>query len=174
MQNQEIPREINNEALCQFLVYAYTIDNQTMFNGIKELPPGHKLVYSCAEKKMQITPYWNLDFKENNFGEKENLEILKKILTKAIDERQISDAPIGALLSGGLDSSLMPATGTPEPGGLFWNETIKIIKIAAQSSKIVGGDINELSPIKGFDSYNFLVAKLAYKIFSYSFEFKKF
>ena len=73
----------------------------------------------------------------------------------------------------GLDSSLMPATGTPEPGGLFWNETIKIIKIAAQSSHIVGADINELSPIKGFDSYNFLTAKLAYKIISYSFEFKK-
>ena len=73
----------------------------------------------------------------------------------------------------GLDLSLMPATGTPEPGGLFWNETIKIIKIAAQSSHIVGADINELSPIKGFDSYNFLVAKLAYKIIAYSFEFKK-
>ena len=72
-----------------------------------------------------------------------------------------------------LDLSLMPATGTPEPGGLFWNETIKIIKIAAQSSHIVGADINELSPIKGFDCYNFLVAKLAYKIISYSFEFKK-
>ena len=73
----------------------------------------------------------------------------------------------------GLDSSLMPATGTPEPGGLFWNETIRIIKIAAQSSQIVGADINELSPIKGFDCYNFLVAKLAYKIISYSFEFEK-
>ena len=73
----------------------------------------------------------------------------------------------------GLDSSLMPATGTPEPGGLFWDETIKIIKIASQCSNIVGADINELSPIKGFDSYNFLAAKLAYKIISYSFEFKK-
>jgi len=73
----------------------------------------------------------------------------------------------------GLDLSLMPATGTPEPGGLFWDETIKIIKVAAQSSHIVGADINELSPIKGFDSYNFLAAKLAYKIISYSFEFKK-
>jgi len=73
----------------------------------------------------------------------------------------------------GLDSSLMPATGTPEPGGLFWDETIKIIKIAAQSSDIVGADINELSPIKGFNSYNFLAAKLVYKIISYSFEFKK-
>jgi len=73
----------------------------------------------------------------------------------------------------GLDSSLMPATGTPEPGGLFWDETIKIIKIAAQSAHIMGADINELSPIKGFDSYNFLAAKLAYKIIAYSFEFKK-
>ena len=63
----------------------------------------------------------------------------------------------------------MPATGTPEPGGLFWDETIKIIKIASKYSKIVGADINELSPIKGFVSYNFLVAKLAYKILSYKF-----
>ena len=73
----------------------------------------------------------------------------------------------------GFDSSVMPATGTPEPGGLFWDETIKIIKVAAQSGHIIGADINELSPIKGFNSYNFLVAKLAYKIISYSFEYKK-
>ena len=69
----------------------------------------------------------------------------------------------------GLDSSIMPATGTPEPGGLFWNETLNIIRIAAKNSIIVGADINELSPIKGFNSYNFLVAKLAYKILSYKF-----
>ena len=73
----------------------------------------------------------------------------------------------------GLDSSIMPATGTPEPGGLFWDETLNIIKIAAKKSKIVGADINELSPIKGFNSYNFLVAKLAYKILSYKFFFKQ-
>jgi len=69
----------------------------------------------------------------------------------------------------GLDSSIMPATGTPEPGGLLWDETLDIIKIAVKNSKIVGADINELSPIKGFNSYNFLVAKLAYKILSYKF-----
>ena len=73
----------------------------------------------------------------------------------------------------GLDSGIMPATGTPEPGGLLWDETLNIIKIAAQNSRVVGADINELSPIKGFNSYNFLVAKLAYKIISYSFEFRK-
>ncbi len=69
----------------------------------------------------------------------------------------------------GLDSSIMPATGTPEPGGLLWDETLKIIKIAALNSNIVGADINELAPIRGFDSYNFLVAKLAYKILSYKY-----
>jgi agmatinase len=73
----------------------------------------------------------------------------------------------------GLDSSIMPATGTPEPGGLLWDETLNLIKIAAKNSNIIGADINELSPIKGFNSYNFLVAKLAYKILSYTFEFKK-
>jgi len=73
----------------------------------------------------------------------------------------------------GLDSSIMPATGTPEPGGLLWDETLNIIKIAAKNSNIVGADINELSPIKGFNSYNFLVAKLVYKIIAYSFLFKK-
>ncbi len=69
----------------------------------------------------------------------------------------------------GFDASLMPATGTPEPGGLFWNETLNIIKIAVKNSNIVGADINELAPIKGFDVYNFIVAKLAYKILSYKF-----
>ena len=72
----------------------------------------------------------------------------------------------------GLDSSIMPATGTPEPGGLLWDETLNIIKIASKNSNTVGADINELAPIKGFNSYNFLVAKLAYKILSYKFLYK--
>jgi agmatinase len=67
------------------------------------------------------------------------------------------------------DSSLMPATGTPEPGGIFWNEAIEIIYKAAQNSNIVGADINELAPIKNFHSCDFLAAKLAYKILSFKF-----
>ena len=68
-----------------------------------------------------------------------------------------------------LDSSIMPATGTPEPGGLLWDEALNIIKIATKNSNIVGADVNELAPIKGFNSYNFLVAKLVYKILSLKF-----
>ena len=73
----------------------------------------------------------------------------------------------------GFDSSIMPATGTPEPGGLFWDETLNIIKIAAKNSNIVGADVNELAPIKNFNSYNFLVAKLVYKILAYRFLLKQ-
>ena len=72
----------------------------------------------------------------------------------------------------GFDASIMPATGTPEPGGMLWKDVLPIIKKVCQISNIVGADINELAPIKNFDTYNFLVAKLAYKIISYSFEFK--
>lgn len=72
----------------------------------------------------------------------------------------------------GFDASVMPATGTPEPGGLFWEDVLPIIKKVCEISEIVGADINELAPIKNFNSYNFLVAKLAYKILSYTFESK--
>ncbi len=72
----------------------------------------------------------------------------------------------------GFDSSIMPATGTPEPGGLLWEDVLPIIKKVCEVSNVVGADINELAPIKSFDSYNFLVAKLAYKILAYTFEFK--
>ena len=69
----------------------------------------------------------------------------------------------------GLDSSIMPATGTPEPGGLFWYETLSLIKTTFKNANVIGADINELAPIKGFNSYNFLVAKLAYKNLSYKY-----
>ena len=111
------------------------------------------------KNKKRIKIYWAKDKLKWNINEFKKIIKNKKVyITFDVD---------------GLDLSIMPATGTPEPGGLFWDETIKIIKIAAQSSEIVGADINELSPIKGFDSYNFLAAKLAYKIIAYSFEFKK-
>jgi len=111
------------------------------------------------KNKKRIKIYWAKDKAKWNLREFKKIIKNKKVyLTFDVD---------------GLDLSIMPATGTPEPGGLFWDETMNIIKIAAQSSHIVGADVNELSPIKDFNSYNFLVAKLAYKIISYSFEFRR-
>ncbi len=69
----------------------------------------------------------------------------------------------------GLDASLMPATGTPEPGGLFWDDAMEIIEAAAQVSTIVGADVNELAPMPGLHTCDFLAAKLVYKILSLAF-----
>ncbi len=69
----------------------------------------------------------------------------------------------------GLDPSLVPATGTPEPGGMGWSETLELIRQVAERRTIVGADIVELSPIEGLHSADFLCAKLAYKIIGYVF-----
>lgn len=68
----------------------------------------------------------------------------------------------------GFDSSLMPSTGTPEPGGVFWADAIAIIKRASELGTVVGADINELAPIKKLHGPDFLASKLAYKILNYS------
>lgn len=69
----------------------------------------------------------------------------------------------------GFDASLMPATGTPEPGGLFWDDAIEIIAAASQVGNIVAADINELAPVDHLHACDFLAAKLAYKILSFAF-----
>src|SRR3989338_2619798 len=69
----------------------------------------------------------------------------------------------------GFDSSLMQATGTPEPGGVMWEDALDIIREAGKISKFVGADVVELAPIKQLHSCDFLAAKLCYKILSYAF-----
>ncbi len=69
----------------------------------------------------------------------------------------------------GFDASLMPATGTPEPGGLFWDDVMPILKRASEISTWVGADINELAPHPALHACDFLAAKLAYKILAYKF-----
>ena len=67
------------------------------------------------------------------------------------------------------DPSIMPSTGTPEPGGLLWNDITKYLKMVFESKNVVGFDIVELAPIDGLTHPNFLVAKLYYKMLSYKF-----
>ena len=70
----------------------------------------------------------------------------------------------------GLDPSLVPTTGTPEPGGLGWYDALGIIRAAAAGRNIVGMDVTELAPSPGNNSPDFLTAKLVYKSLSYIFK----
>lgn len=68
------------------------------------------------------------------------------------------------------DPALMPATGTPEPGGMGWYETLKYLRRVFQEREVVGFDIVELAPHTAHKASNFLAAKLYYKLLSYKFE----
>lgn len=64
----------------------------------------------------------------------------------------------------GLDASIMPATGTPEPGGISYNKVLELLGAVALQRNLVGADFVEFSPINGIIAYDFLVAKLIYKL----------
>lgn len=69
----------------------------------------------------------------------------------------------------GLDPAIMPAVGTPEPGGLSWHETVALLRAVMTRRRVVGCDLVELCPLPGMVGPNFLCAKLIYKILSYRF-----
>jgi agmatinase len=71
------------------------------------------------------------------------------------------------------DISVMPATGTPEPGGLLWYDVLALLKKLAASRKIIGFDVMELCPGEYSKPYDFLVAKLIYKFLSYIFKYSR-
>jgi agmatinase len=64
----------------------------------------------------------------------------------------------------GLDPSIMPSTGTPEPGGLNWYQALDGLENVMQGRKVIGADVVELAPVLGFHSSDFTAAKLVYKI----------
>jgi N1-aminopropylagmatine ureohydrolase len=73
----------------------------------------------------------------------------------------------------GLDPSIMPAVGTPEPGGLGWYDVLRIVRRVAETRHIVGFDVVELFPIPGNVAPDFLAAKLVYKVLGYHYKLGK-
>lgn len=110
-------------------------------------------------------------------SENERQAIKEGRLIKPVDYRKNPDS-ISKILSmltaniyitfdlDGLDPSMMPAVGTPEPGGLYWDESIELLMAAGQKKKIVGADVVELAPIPGLIYPDFAAARLTYKIIS--------
>jgi len=92
-----------------------------------------------------------------------NPEIIEKSIAKLSENVYIT------IDLDGLDPAVMPAVGTPEPGGLSWDEVMNIINSLASQKQIVGADIVELSPKPGLTYADFTAAKLAYKVIAKSF-----
>lgn len=108
-------------------------------------------------------PYFNPDncfYAEDIYGETDWME-------KAVDK--LTDTVYITIDLDGLDPSIMPATGTPEPGGLDWNTTIRFLRKVFATKTVVGFDIVEFAPIENLKAPDFLVAKLYYKLLSYKY-----
>jgi len=96
-------------------------------------------------------------------------EIGEKKPWKDLVSRVLSDEVYVTIDLDVLDPSIMPAVGTPEPGGLRWEDTLEILRFVAENKKIVGMDVVELCPLSNQVAPDFLAAKLVYKIIGYVF-----
>ena len=103
LQVPEVQREVDLEALDLFLTFEYIPSPHSIFKNIKKLPPGHTLL--LREGQVNIQKYWDLKFDEQERTEGELCEELRALLQDAVKIRLMSDVPLGAFLSGGIDSS---------------------------------------------------------------------
>lgn len=115
----------------------------------------------------------SMDIEEVEYMSKDQVYFAEKIHGKTqwmIDSiNQLSNEVYITFDLDAFDPSIMPSTGTPEPGGLLWNDIIKYLKMVFESRNVVGFDIVELAPIDGLTHPDFLAAKLYYKMLSYKF-----
>jgi asparagine synthase (glutamine-hydrolysing) len=114
LQHPAIQREVNVEAVSDFLAFGYVPEPKTAFRNLYKLPPGHSLTFK--EGVLQLQKYWDFSYQEKPLAknEAEYIEELRAHLSDAVRSQLVSDVPLGAFLSGGVDSSTIVALMTRE------------------------------------------------------------
>jgi len=108
LEHPDVQREISLEALDAYLTLGYVPDPLTIFRDIHKLPPGHYLTFSNG--RLHVEQYWDFVFETGESRRPEDyLEELRALLDESVRLRLISDVPLGAFLSGGIDSSTVVA-----------------------------------------------------------------
>lgn len=100
-----VPRAIDPEALNQFLTFLWAPDPNTLFSGIKTLPPAHVLKF--ANDRIDISEWWDVSFDQIDEGRSEAWwqERVLETLDRTVNMEMVADVPLGSFLSGGVDSS---------------------------------------------------------------------
>jgi len=111
LQNDEIKKEINPQSMFDYLSFRYVPGNETMMKNIYRLEPGHMLICRFVRGKISLEKkmYWTLNFETRKNTEEFYKEKIKNNLEDSVRLRLVSDVPIGAYLSGGIDSSAVVA-----------------------------------------------------------------
>ncbi len=129
----DFKRTIDKKALANYLQYGYIPDPMSIFEGVYKLLPGH--VLTVENEKLAINKYWDISFEcKENGSEQEVCEQLFGKLKESVKLRLISDVPLGAFLSGGIDSSTIVAMMAQET-----SQPVKTFSIGFEES-----DYNEL------------------------------
>jgi len=110
LQVPEMPRQVDEQALTEYFRYHYVPAPHSILKGVFKLPPASTLVYDVEANSLEISSYWQPEFEPKlRLSMPEAEEALLEELRRAVRQRLISDVPLGALLSGGIDSSLIVA-----------------------------------------------------------------
>ena len=109
LQHPEVTREINPDAIDAYFSLGYVPDPLAIFKNIEKLPPGHHLTFQNG--RLSIERYWDFKYESNGNGHcaADYLEELRALLDESVRIRLVSDVPLGAFLSGGIDSSTVVA-----------------------------------------------------------------
>lgn len=110
VEDETIPRKINPQALKYYLKYTYIPAPYSIWENIYKLTPAHYLI--LKNNKITVKKYWNFKLSNRKVKDKILIKNIEKILKESVEYRFVSDVPVGILLSGGLDSSIITALGS--------------------------------------------------------------
>lgn len=108
-----MPREIDAQAVHDYLSLQYVPCPATVYRGVSKLPPGHVLTLDTENGELNLKPYWRPDYAvKSSLSYSDAQERLRELVDNAVRDRLIADVPLGAFLSGGVDSSIIVSSMT--------------------------------------------------------------
>ena len=102
--------ELSRGSLIHYLKHLYVHPHRTIYDNVHTLPPAHRLVYESGD--VRVERYWKFPELDFSIGKEEAVEKFKSLLGKAVSRQLIADVPVGAFLSGGLDSTTITAVAS--------------------------------------------------------------
>jgi agmatinase len=146
---------------------------------LREEYNGSKYNHACVmARTKELCPIVQVGIRSMDSSEKERMDESRVFFAERLDHHADWIDQVVSKLSRNVyvtvdldvfDPSIMPSTGTPEPGGLLWYDVLRLLKVVCEKKNIVGFDVVELCPDKRNKAPDFLAAKLIYKLLSYKF-----